>query len=165
MNQVSNSPQANVTIYTDGACLKNPGPGGYGAVLVHGDRVKEISKGFPDTTNNRMELLGVISALEALKYPCKVQIYTDSQYIARAINHGWLDKWQRNGWKTSNRNEVKNRDLWQKMINLLSRHQVEFKWIKGHSGDMYNERCDVLAKDAARQADAARARKLNMKGT
>ncbi len=138
-----------ITIYTDGACLKNPGPGGYGAVLIHGDRIKEISKGFPDTTNNRMELLGVISALETLRYPCEVVVFTDSQYIAKAINQGWLNKWQQNGWKTSNRSDVKNKDLWQEMIRLIKEHSVVFKWVKGHSGDHYNERCDVLARDAA----------------
>ncbi len=151
MKEINNDPVPAVTIYTDGACLKNPGPGGYGAVLIHGKREKEISKGFPDTTNNRMELQGVISALEALKYPCNVEIFTDSQYIAKAINQGWLEKWQRNGWKTSGRNDVKNRDLWQEMIRLLGKHSVKFRWVKGHSGNHYNERCDVLARDAARE--------------
>ncbi len=154
MKQVNKDYASCVTIYTDGACLKNPGPGGYGAVLIHGDRVKEIAKGFPDTTNNRMELMAVISALEALKYPCKVKIFTDSQYISKAINLGWLDKWQKSGWKTSNRSDVKNKDLWQQMIRLLKKHCVEFKWVRGHSGNRYNERCDLLARDAAREAAA-----------
>ncbi len=149
MNKAHNGHKHSVIIYTDGACLRNPGPGGYGAVLIHGDRVKEISEGFPDTTNNRMELLGVISALGALKIPCQVRVFTDSQYIAKAVNQGWLEKWQKNGWKTSNRNDVKNKDLWQEMIKLLKRHSVAFEWVKGHSGDHYNERCDVLAREAA----------------
>jgi len=149
LKEMNDNSGPDVIIYTDGACLKNPGPGGYGAVLIHGDRIKEISKGFPETTNNRMELMGVISALEVLKYSCSVKIFTDSQYIAKAINQGWLDKWQKNGWKTSSRTEVKNKDLWQEMIRLLKRHSVEFKWVKGHSGNHYNERCDVLARDAA----------------
>jgi ribonuclease HI len=138
-----------VTIYTDGACLGNPGPGGYGAVLIHGDRTKEISEGFPETTNNRMELLAVISALEFLKTPCRVTIFTDSQYISKAINQGWLEKWQKNGWKTSNRTDVKNKDLWQALLKMLRKHRVSFEWVKGHSGDYYNERCDVLAREAA----------------
>lgn len=154
MKEFNKDSPPGVTIYTDGACLKNPGPGGYGAVLIHGDRVKEIAKGFPDTTNNRMELMAVIFALEALKYPCRVTVFTDSQYIAKAINLGWLDKWQKSGWKTSNRTDVKNKDLWQRMIKLLNKHSVEFQWIRGHSGDKYNERCDLLARDAAREAAA-----------
>lgn len=153
-NEVAGSNETELTIYTDGACLKNPGPGGYGAVLLYRDKVKEIAKGFPDTTNNRMELLAVISALETLKYPCSVRIFTDSQYIAKAINQGWLDKWQRNGWKTSTKSDVKNKDLWQRMINLIKVHSVKFNWVKGHNGDYYNERCDDLARDAAREVAA-----------
>lgn len=152
MKEASNYSMPGVTIYTDGACLKNPGPGGYGAVLIYEAREKEISRGFPDTTNNRMELMAVISALKELKCPCRVKIYTDSQYIAKAVNQKWLDKWQRNGWKTSGRNDVKNKDLWQEMIRLLNRHTLEFNWVKGHNGDHYNERCDQLARNAAREA-------------
>jgi ribonuclease HI len=149
LKKANNGQKHSVIIYTDGACLRNPGPGGYGAVLIHGDMVKEISEGFSDTTNNRMELLGVISALGVLKISCQVRVFTDSQYIAKAVNQGWLEKWQKNGWKTSNRNDVKNKDLWQEMIKLLKRHSVAFEWVKGHSGDHYNERCDVLAREAA----------------
>ncbi|MCA1743642.1 MAG: ribonuclease HI [Desulfonatronovibrio sp.] len=153
-NEATGCSEPELTIYTDGACLKNPGPGGYGAVLLYGDKVKEIAKGFPDTTNNRMELLAVISALDTLKYPCSVKVFTDSQYIAKAVNQGWLAKWQRNGWKTSTKTDVKNKDLWQKMITLLNVHSVKFNWVKGHSGDYYNERCDDLARDAAREIAA-----------
>lgn len=152
MKEVINSSTASVVVYTDGACLKNPGPGGYGAILIYEDREKEISKGFPDTTNNRMELLGVISALKELKYPCRITVYTDSQYIAKAVNQKWLHKWQRNGWKTSGRSDVKNKDLWQELISLLDKHSVEFRWVKAHNGDHYNERCDQLAKKAANEA-------------
>lgn len=153
-NKAAGSSESELMIYTDGACLKNPGPGGYGAVLLYGDKVKEIAEGFPDTTNNRMELLAVISALETLKYPCSVKIFTDSQYIAKAINQGWLNKWQRNGWKTSTKTDVKNKDLWQRMISLIKVHSVKFNWVKGHNGDYYNERCDDLARDAAREIAA-----------
>ncbi|MFP4084240.1 MAG: ribonuclease HI [Desulfonatronovibrio sp.] len=149
---MSNSSMPDVVVYTDGACLKNPGPGGYGAVLLYKDRKKEIAKGYPETTNNRMELLGVISALKELKYPCRIKVYTDSQYIAKAVNQKWLDKWKRNGWKTSGRNDVKNKDLWQELISLLDKHSVEFSWVKAHNGDHYNERCDQLAKKAAKEA-------------
>ncbi len=144
-----------VTIYADGACLKNPGPGGYGAVLIYKGKEKEISEGFPATTNNRMELLGVISALEELKYPCKVVVFTDSRYIASAVNQGWLENWQRNGWKSSGGKQVKNMDLWKRLLVLLNRHEVIFRWVKGHSGDRYNERCDQLAKNAARDIAAS----------
>lgn len=149
MNKTADEYKHGVTIYTDGACLGNPGPGGYGAVLIHGDRTKEISEGFPDTTNNRMELLGVIAALELLKTPCRVTIFTDSQYISKAINQGWLEKWRKNGWKTSSRTDVKNKDLWQALLDMLRKHRVSFEWVKGHSGDYYNERCDTLAREAA----------------
>lgn len=152
MNKTGKDFSQLVTIYTDGACLNNPGPGGYGVILIHGERVKEISRGFPETTNNRMELMGVIAALEALKYPCRVELYTDSQYISRAINEGWLERWQKKAWMTSSKTPVKNIDLWQRLLQLLAKHRVEFKWVKGHSGDHYNERCDVLARDAAGNA-------------
>ncbi len=138
-----------VDIYTDGACLGNPGPGGYAAILSWGELEKEIAQGNPQTTNNRMELMAVLEGLKALKYPCRVRIHTDSQYIARAINEKWLDKWQRNGWKTSQKEDVKNRDLWEELAALLQTHQVEFKWVRGHSGHEYNERCDQLARQAA----------------
>ncbi|WP_291323315.1 ribonuclease HI [Desulfonatronospira sp.] len=138
-----------VDIYTDGACLGNPGPGGYAAILKWGDLEKEISFGMDDTTNNRMELMAVLEGLKALKYPCRVRIHTDSQYIARAINEKWLEKWQKNGWKTTQKTDVKNRDLWEELARLLQAHQVEFNWVRGHSGHEYNERCDELARQAA----------------
>ncbi len=138
-----------VDIYTDGACLGNPGPGGYAAILKWGDLEKEISRGASETTNNRMELMAVLEGLKTLKYPCRVRIHTDSQYIARAINEKWLEKWQRNGWKTAQKKDVKNRDLWEELAGLLQTHKVEFKWVRGHSGHEYNERCDQLARQAA----------------
>lgn len=141
----------NVTIYTDGSCLGNPGPGGWCAVLTsanHGAE-KELSGGFALTTNNRMELLAVIRSLEALKEPCKVEIYTDSQYVGNAIEKGWLQGWQRKGWKTAAKKPVKNIDLWKSLIPLLKTHQVRFHWLKGHSGHPENERCDQVARAAA----------------
>ncbi|MBR7081820.1 MAG: ribonuclease HI [Oscillospiraceae bacterium] len=133
-----------VTIYTDGACSGNPGPGGWGAVLKYGDAVKELSGGEAHTTNNRMELTGVISALSALKEPCRVKLYTDSRYIANAINEGWLKAWTAKGWRRKG-GEVKNPDLWQALIVLLETHNVEFIWVKGHAENEYNNRCDELA--------------------
>jgi len=133
-----------VTIYTDGACSGNPGPGGWGAILMHGSNKKELSSGEPSTTNNRMELISVISALEALKVPCEVTLYTDSQYVANAINLGWLESWQQKGWKRKG-GEVKNLDLWMRLVPLLEKHKVTFEWVKGHSDNEYNNRCDELA--------------------
>ena len=133
-----------VTIYTDGACSGNPGPGGWGAVLMYGDNKKELSGGHPDTTNNRMELLGVITALSVLKEPCKVELYTDSQYIVNAINEGWVAGWQRRGWRRKD-GPVKNLDLWQELLPLLETHVVTFNWVKGHAENEYNNRCDELA--------------------
>jgi len=133
-----------VTIYTDGACSGNPGPGGWGAVLMHKGKKKEISGGEPSTTNNRMELTSVISALEALREPCEVILYTDSQYVANAINLGWLESWQKKGWKRKG-GEVKNPDLWITLVSLLEIHKVTFEWVKGHTDNEYNNRCDELA--------------------
>ncbi|MCL2819665.1 MAG: ribonuclease HI [Oscillospiraceae bacterium] len=134
----------NVTIYTDGACRGNPGPGGWGAILMYGSKKKELSGGEISTTNNRMELISVISALEALKEPCKVMLYTDSQYVANAINLGWLDSWKAKGWKRKG-GEVKNPDLWVKLVALLETHKVTFTWVKGHAENELNNRCDELA--------------------
>ena len=134
-----------VSLYTDGACRGNPGPGGWGAILVYGGREKELSGGEPMTTNNRMELSGVIAALSALKEPCEVKLTTDSQYVVNAIEKGWLDSWKSNGWKKSDKSRVLNVDLWEKLLDLLDTHKVEFVWVKGHNGHPYNERCDVLA--------------------
>ncbi|NLV86767.1 MAG: ribonuclease HI [Clostridiales bacterium] len=133
-----------VTIYTDGACSGNPGPGGWGAILKYGDIEREISGGEKETTNNRMELLAVIKALEALKEPCKVALYTDSQYIVNAINKGWLKGWKAEGWKRKD-GELKNPDLWQRLDKLISVHEVSFNWVKGHSDNEFNNRCDALA--------------------
>ena len=139
-----NKSMKEVTIYTDGACSGNPGPGGWGAILQYGSAVKEMSGGEPETTNNRMELTGVITALSALKEPCRVTLYTDSQYIENAVNLGWLESWQKRGWRRKG-GEVKNPDLWQALIPLLETHEVTFVWVKGHAENEYNNRCDELA--------------------
>jgi len=136
-----------VTIYTDGACSGNPGPGGWGAILMYGDAKKELSGGEASTTNNRMELFSVISALEALLEPCEVELYTDSQYVANAINLGWLNSWKSKGWKRKG-GEVKNLDLWQRLLLSLDKHKVRFLWVKGHADNEYNNRCDELAVNA-----------------
>ena len=133
-----------VKIYTDGACSGNPGPGGWGAILIYGNTEKELSGGEKMTTNNRMELLSVISALDILKEPCAVELYTDSQYVSNAINMGWLKSWQKMAWKRKG-GEVKNIDLWQKLIPLISTHDVTFIWVKGHAENEYNNRCDKIA--------------------
>jgi len=133
-----------VTIYTDGACSGNPGPGGWGAVLLYKDTVRELSGGEGLTTNNRMELLGAISALSALKEPCEVGLYTDSQYITNAINKGWLAGWKAKGWKRKD-GELQNPDLWQELDRLLGLHKVSFFWVRGHADNEHNNRCDELA--------------------
>ena len=135
----------NVTIYTDGACSGNPGPGGYGAILMYGQHKKELSGGDPNTTNNRMELMGVITALKALNRPCQVDLYTDSQYVVNAIEKGWAKKWQANGWMRNKKDKALNPDLWQSLLDLLEIHQVTFHWVKGHAENPYNIRCDELA--------------------
>lgn len=135
-----------VTIYTDGSCSPNPGNGGWGTVLMDdkGNR-KEIYGGEKDSTNNRMELLAVIKALEALKQPCKVSLHTDSRYVEQAFNANWLDKWQKNGWRSANKKAVKNKDLWQTLLKLTQEHEINWAWVKGHNGNTENERCDELA--------------------
>ena len=138
-----------VMVYTDGACSGNPGPGGYGAILVYAGREKELSEGFAETTNNRMELLAVIVALEALKEPCEVTLYSDSKYLIDAVNKNWIESWQKKGWKNSKREPVKNRELFERLIELMKIHSVEFCWVKGHDGHEENERCDTLATTAA----------------
>jgi ribonuclease HI len=142
-----------VTIYTDGACLGNPGPGGYGAVLLYGPHRREISGGFRLTTNNRMEIMAVIAALELLKEQCQVTLHSDSQYVVNAMTQGWARRWRANGWKRNQREEAVNPDLWERLLDLCDQHQVEFQWLRGHSGIDENERCDQLAIDAARQPD------------
>ena len=133
-----------VRIYTDGACSGNPGPGGWGAILIYGGNEKELSGGEAATTNNRMELISVITALQALREPCEVELYTDSQYITNAVNLGWLSSWQRRGWSRKG-GEVKNLDLWVKLVPLLETHKVKFVWVKGHAENEYNNRCDKIA--------------------
>lgn len=137
-----------VEIATDGACKGNPGPGGWGALIRHGDKEKEISGGEPDTTNNRMELRAAIEALNALKRPCKVKLSIDSTYVKDGITK-WVFNWQKNGWRTAAKKPVKNADLWQDLVEAVKRHDIEWQWVKGHAGDADNERADVLASDAA----------------
>ncbi|RMF22889.1 MAG: ribonuclease HI [Cyanobacteria bacterium J083] len=139
-----------VTIYTDGACSGNPGTGGYGAVLLYNQHRKELSGGFKLTTNNRMEMMAVIAALESLKTPCYVTLHTDSKYIVDAITQGWAKKWQANNWKRNKKEKAKNPDLWEKILDLCNRHHVEFVWVKGHAGILENEVCDRLAVAASR---------------
>ena len=134
-----------VDIYTDGACRGNPGKGGWGAILVFGGVEKELSGGEAMTTNNRMELLGAIRALEALKEPCEVTLTSDSKYLTEAINQGWLESWKTRGWKKADKSPVLNVELWQRIDELLSIHEVTFVWVHGHAGHHYNERCDALA--------------------
>ena len=134
-----------VTIFTDGACSGNPGPGGWGAVLRCAGKEKELSGGDPQTTNNRMELTAVIEALSALKIPCEVTLVTDSKYVVDGIEKGWAEKWQANGWMRNKKDKALNPDLWQTLLNLLKIHKVTFQWVKGHAGHPENERCDALA--------------------
>ena len=136
-----------VIIHTDGACSGNPGPGGWGAVLTFGDHEKELKGGEPLTTNNRMELMAAISALEALKFACVVELHTDSEYLRKGITE-WITKWKRNGWRTADKTPVKNVDLWQRLDAALKRHEVHWHWIKGHAGHAMNERADQLAREA-----------------
>ena len=135
-----------ITIYTDGACSGNPGPGGWGAILMLGDNKKEISGGEPETTNNIMELTAVIEALKLLKRPCKVQLYSDSAYVVNAFNQKWIYGWIKKNWKTSNNEPVKNKELWQELYNLTKVHEVTFNKVKGHSDNKFNNRCDELAR-------------------
>ncbi len=135
----------NVEIYTDGACRGNPGVGGWGAVLKYGSIEREISGGEPSTTNNRMELTAVITALSLLKEPCHVTLTSDSKYVIDAIQKGWLDSWQKKGWRKADGKAVLNIDLWEKLVALLELHKVDFVWVHGHTGHKYNERCDELA--------------------
>lgn len=136
-----------VEIYTDGACSGNPGPGGWGAVLRAAGRERELSGAEPRTTNNRMELTAALRALEALKRPCQVVIYTDSTYLQKGMN-GWLDNWKRNGWKTAGKKPVRNADLWRSLDEVSARHSIQWRWVRGHTGNPGNERADTLARDA-----------------
>lgn len=137
-----------VTIYTDGACSGNPGPGGWGAILMYKDNKKEISGGKENTTNNVMELTAVIEALKLLKFPCKVNLYSDSAYVVNAFLQKWINNWQKNNWKTADKQDVKNKELWQELLTLTKTHQVTFIKVKGHADNEYNNRCDELARQA-----------------
>ena len=141
-----------VTIYTDGACSGNPGPGGWGAILMYQEAKKEMSGGSPDTTNNIMEVTAVIEALKSLKVPCEVDLYSDSAYVVNAFNQKWIYGWMKNGWKTSNKESVKNKELWQELYELTKIHEVEFIKVKGHSDNKYNNRCDELARNAIKES-------------
>ena len=144
-----------VVIYTDGACRGNPGPGGWGAILIYGGHEKELCGGEPDTTNNRMELMGAIQALEALTRPCKIVLYTDSQYVRTGIAT-WLAQWKARGWRTSTKSEVKNADLWRRLDEARLRHDVDWRWVKGHNGHPLNERADGLARQGMLDSLAGR---------
>ncbi len=137
-----------VTIYTDGGCHGNPGPGGYGAVLLCGQRRKELSGAYKHTTNNRMELLACISALEALKQPCRVTLHSDSKYIVDSVTKGWARRWRSNHWKRNKNEKAINPDLWARLLDLCEHHDVNFVWVKGHAGNKENERCDQLVQNA-----------------
>jgi ribonuclease HI len=147
-----------VTIYTDGGCIGNPGPGGWAAVLLYGEAVRELSGRYRDTTNNRMELRAAIEALNILKRPCAVDLYTDSEYLRQGITE-WVANWQRRGWKTTGKKQVTNQDLWQQLLAAVARHEpaggVTWRWTKGHAGDRWNEQVDQLANAAARSVTAA----------
>ncbi len=144
---MAREPLKRIEIHTDGACRGNPGPGGWGAVLRYGAKEKELSGGEAHTTNNRMELMGAIAALESLKVPCEVHLYTDSRYVHDGTTQ-WLRAWKARGWKTADRKPVKNQDLWQRLDLTIARHRMKWHWVKGHSGDEMNERADALAREA-----------------
>ena len=139
--------QKHVKIYTDGACSGNPGPGGWGALLVYGETEKELSGGEKDTTNNRMEMMAVIMALESLKEPCKIDLYTDSKYVLQGATE-WMKGWKAKGWKTASKDPVKNKDLWERLDAAMGRHELKWHWVKGHDGHVENERVDELARRA-----------------
>lgn len=137
-----------VIIYTDGACSGNPGPGGWGAILMYGDYKKEISGANPSTTNNIMELTAVVEALKLIKFPCSIQVYSDSAYVINGFSQGWIYNWIKKGWKTADGSPVKNKDLWQALYQFTQTHKIEFIKVKGHSDNDYNNRCDELARNA-----------------
>ena len=140
-----------VTIYTDGACSGNPGPGGWGAVLMYGEAKKEISGAKKDTTNNEMEITAVLEALKILKEPCEVDLYSDSAYVVNTFEKGWIDNWVKSGWKTASKEPVKNVELWKELLELMKKHDVTFHKVKGHSDNEYNNRCDELATSAIKE--------------
>lgn len=141
----------NVTIFTDGACSGNPGPGGWGAVLIYGEHSKEISGYEEVTTNQKMELMAAVRSLQTLKEPCQVELYSDSAYLINAFEQKWYERWQRNGWLNAQKKPVENRELWMKLLELSSVHSIKWNKVKGHSGEFYNERCDKLARSAITQ--------------
>lgn len=142
-----------VTIYTDGACKGNPGPGGFGTVLLYGVHRRELSGGYLRTTNNRMELMATIEGLKVLKEKCSVTLYSDSKYVVDAMTKGWAERWRANGWRRNRKEMASNPDLWQQLLDLSNYHNVEFEWVRGHSGNPENERCDYLAVEASHQTD------------
>jgi ribonuclease HI len=144
-----------ITLYTDGACINNPGPGGYGVVLLYESKRRELSGGYRLTTNNRMEILAAITGLEALKEPCDVTLYSDSQYLVNAIEKGWAQRWQAAGWMRNKKEKAINPDLWERLLDLCEVHKVRFEWLRGHAGHDENERCDELATSAARGLNLA----------
>jgi ribonuclease HI len=148
-------PLHEVEIYTDGGCINNPGPGGYGVILIHKNHCKELSGGFRRTTNNRMEILAAIKGLEALRGRCRVTIHSDSQYLVNAVEQGWARRWQANGWRRNQKERAINPDLWERLLSLLDKHEVRFKWVRGHAGHPENERADELARTAALGKDLA----------
>lgn len=145
------TPSKSVEIYTDGACSHNPGPGGWAAILVYGAHEKEMMGYMPETTNNRMEMFAAIQGLSALKQPCQVRLYSDSSYLVNAFLKGWLDKWLQNGWKTSGKQPVENQDLWKVLLGLAKKHEIEWKKVRGHADNEYNNRCDQLATGQIKQ--------------
>lgn len=134
-----------VIIHTDGACKGNPGPGGYGAILVSGQHRKELSAGFRHTTNNRMEMRAAIAALELLREPCEIELHSDSKYLVDAMSKKWIDGWKKRGWQTAAKDPVKNKDLWLRLVAAMGSHKIDWRWVKGHAGHRDNERCDELA--------------------
>ncbi len=142
-----------ITLYTDGSAIGNPGPGGYGVILRYGEQRRELSGGFRLTTNNRMEIRAAIEGLRALKEPCAVTLYSDSQYLVNAINQGWVKRWQAQGWMRTKKEPALNVDLWLELLPLLEKHTVTFVWVRGHADNPDNERCDLLARQAATQSN------------
>ncbi|MCL2797638.1 MAG: ribonuclease HI [Firmicutes bacterium] len=140
-----------INLYSDGACSGNPGPGGWGAILIFGNYQKEFSGATPDTTNNRMELSAVIEGLRKIKEPCEVTVYSDSAYVVNAFTQGWLQNWQKNGWRTGGKKAVQNTDLWRELAELVKQHRVSFVKVKGHSDNKFNNRCDELARIAIQE--------------
>ena len=153
-----------VTIYTDGACIGNPGPGGYGTVLLYDGNRRELSGGYRRTTNNRMEIMAVLAGLRSLKEPCRVTLYSDSRYVVDAMSKGWARSWRDKGWRKRDKAPALNPDLWEEMLDLSERHEIEYRWVKGHAGDPENERCDELAVAAASGPDLARDEVYEKKG-